>query len=93
MLFRRMPSCPERASDLIRTATAATYQAWLDRYGELPAERLRTEVGICSVASSNPGYCYKRAGWIKDRVVRGKLYLHAPERAADLRPEQGSLFG
>lgn len=24
----------------------------------------------------------KRAGWVKDRVVRGKLYLWAPERGA-----------
>jgi hypothetical protein len=37
---------------------------------------------ISMVRSTNPGYCYKAAGWTVDRVVRGKLYLWAPERAA-----------
>ena len=78
MMFRRLPSCPVLASDLIRTATAATYTAWADRYGALPPERLRTEIGIGAVKSRNPGYCYKVAGYVPDRVVRGKLYLWAP---------------
>lgn len=78
MLFRRLPDCPILASELIRTATLATYEAWADRYGELPMERLRTEVDTRRVASSNPGYCYKVAGWTPDRTVRGKLYLIAP---------------
>jgi len=77
MLFRRMPECPVRASDLVRTATAATYQAWLDRYGSLPDARLRTEVSV-RVKSPNPGYCYKLAGYKLDRKVRGKVYLLAP---------------
>ncbi len=78
MLFRRLPECSERASDLIRTATANTYAAWIERYGALPAERLRTEIGISAVASKHPGYCYLCAGYVKDRVVRDKLYLWAP---------------
>jgi hypothetical protein len=78
MLFRRLPECPLRASDLIRSATDATYDAWFARYGELPQERLRTEIGISAVRSTNPGCCYKAAGYIVDRVVRGKLYLWAP---------------
>lgn len=80
MLFRRLPECSVNASDLIRSATAATYQAWEERYGELPKERLRTEIGLKKVKSSNPGYCYKLAGYTKDRIVRDKLYLWAPER-------------
>ena len=79
MLFRRLPECPVVASELIRTATAATYKAWLDRYGEFPTERLRTEVAIDKVRSSNPGYCYLQAGYTKDRIVRRKLYLWAPD--------------
>lgn len=78
MLFRRMPECPEHASDLVRSATSETYRMWVERYGALPAERLRTEIGIGAVKSSNPGYCYKLAGYTVDRVVCGKLYLWAP---------------
>jgi hypothetical protein len=68
------------ASELIVSATAATYLHWTARYGVLPQERLRTEIGIHSVKSGNPGQCYRIAGWVDDRVVRGKLYMFAPER-------------
>lgn len=78
MLFRNLG--PERSSDLIRSALARTYEEWAARYGQLPTDRLRTEIGIKSVKSSNPGYCYKMAGWVPDRVVRGKLYMWAPDR-------------
>lgn len=80
MLFRRMPTAA-RASDLIRAATEATYRHWAERYGALPAERLRTEIGVAAVQSRNPGYCYLCAGYEKDRIVRGKLYLWAPRPA------------
>ena len=83
MLFRNLGA--GRASDLIKSATAATYAAWVEKYGELPPERLRTEIGIKEVRSTNPGFCYKKAGWEVDRVVRGKLYLWAP--ALDKTPE------
>jgi len=72
-----MPGAP-LASELIKAATEKTYLWWEIKYGELPPERLRTEIGIKEVNSSNPGYCYKMAGYTKDRVVRGKLYLWAP---------------
>ena len=78
MLFRNL-GC-ERSSDLITAAVDQTYKHWINRYGSLPKERLRTEIGIKQIKSSNPGYCYKCAGWTVDRVVRGKLYLWAPER-------------
>src|SRR5690606_11141838 len=55
---------PHLSSDLIRAALPATYAAWIERYGALPPERLRTEVDTRRVRSSNPGYCYKCAGWI-----------------------------
>lgn len=82
MLFRNLGA--GRSSDLIRVATGETYRRWIERYGELPSERLRTEIGIKRIRSTNPGYCYLQAGWVKDRVVRGKLYLWAPERVDDL---------
>lgn len=76
MLFRNLGS--GLSSELIQSALAVTYEQWTLRYGELPAERLRTEIEIGRVRSWNPGYCYKVAGWTVDRVVRGKLYLWAP---------------
>lgn len=78
MLFRRMPTCRWSAKELIEGATDATYRFWEERYGALPPERLRTEIAIGKVKSTNPGYCYKVAGWTKDRITRGKLYLWAP---------------
>lgn len=80
MIFRNLGG--GLSSELIRDALAVTYVEWQRRYGCLPAERLRTEIGIAAVKSPNPGYCYKVAGWTVDRVVRGKLYLWAPEDAA-----------
>jgi hypothetical protein len=77
MMFRNLGD--GLSSDLIRSALAMTYVEWAKRYGSLPSERLRTEVKIDAVKSRNPGYCYKVAGWVPDRVVRGKLYLWAPE--------------
>lgn len=76
MIFRNLGA--GLSSDLIRGALAATYEQWRRRYGSLPAERLRTEIDIRRVRSTNPGFCYKAAGWVPDRTVRGKLYLWAP---------------
>jgi hypothetical protein len=76
MLFRNLG--PHRSSELIRAALERTYQEWIRRYGELPTERLRTEIDVKAVRSSNPGYCYKIAGWEVDRRVGRKLYLWAP---------------
>jgi hypothetical protein len=78
MMFRNLYAGV--ASELIREATTRTYEEWIKRYGALPPERLRTEIGIDRVKSAEPGRCYRLAGWVDDRVVRGKLYLWAPER-------------
>ena len=77
MLFRNLYAGV--ASELIVSATEATYSAWVERYGALPAERLRTEIGITAVKSGDPGRCYRLAGWENDRIVRGKLYMWAPQ--------------
>jgi hypothetical protein len=76
MMFRNLGA--GLSSDLIRSATERTYAEWLDRYHELPAERLRTEIDTRAVQSANPGYCYICAGWEHDRYIRGKRYLFAP---------------
>lgn len=81
MLFRNLYAGV--ANELIMSATDATYAAWLERYGALPTERLRTEIGIAAVKSIDPGRCYRLAGWEDDRVVRGKLYMWAPARPAE----------
>jgi hypothetical protein len=81
MMFRNLGT--KLSSDLIKEATELTYIAWAHRYGELPAERLRTEIDIDAVQSDNPGYCYQMAGWEKDRIVRGKLYMYAPPRTQE----------
>ncbi len=83
MLFRNLGA--GLSSALIVSATAETYFRWAERYGALPPERLRTEIGMREVQSRNPGYCYKVAGWIPDRIVRGKLYLWAPPLPAALQ--------
>jgi hypothetical protein len=83
MLFRNLGA--GLSSDLIRSATFETYRRWRERYGGIPAERLRTEIGIKNVKSKNPGYCYLCAGYTRDRIVRGKLYLWAPAPLAALR--------
>lgn len=81
MVFRNLGA--GLSSDLIRSATDRTYSEWTRRYGTLPSERLRTEIGIKEVRSTNPGCCYLKAGWERDRVVRGKLYLFAPRVQQD----------
>lgn len=76
MLFRNLGA--GLSSDLVREATVATYAEWARRYGELPEERLRTEIGVRSVRSTNPGCCYLKAGWERGPTKRGKLFLFAP---------------
>jgi hypothetical protein len=78
MMFRNLGA--GLSSDLIVEATERTYEEWARRYGCLPVERLRTEIGVREVRSSNPGYCYMMAGWEKGQVKRGKLFLYAPQR-------------
>lgn len=80
-VFRRLPPCPVLASDLIRSATELTYELWQRRYGDLPQARLRTEVDTKRVASRNPGFCYKLAGWKADGGRRSLVYLWAPPPA------------
>ncbi len=77
MMFRNLGA--GLSSELIKAATSATYFFWKQRYGELPSERMRTEIGVRNIRSSNPGYCYQKAGWEKGEVKRGKLFLYAPE--------------
>lgn len=76
MMFRNLGA--GLSSALIREAVEVTYIMWVLKYNSLPTERLRTEIDIRKVRSTNPGCCYLKAGWTRDRTVRGKLYLFAP---------------
>jgi len=69
---------PKLSSDLIRAALDATLREWVRLYGELPEERLRTEVLVNRVRSRNPGYCYQCAGWERGPVRRGVRFFYAP---------------
>jgi hypothetical protein len=56
------------SSDLVRSATIATYIDWLERYRSLPSEQLITEIDVEATAPrrskrSLPGHCYLMAGW------------------------------
>lgn len=72
------------SSKLIVEATSMTYRLWVERYGRAPDEPLRTEIGVGSVRSRNPGYCYLMAGWSRGPIRRGKLIMYAPSRALAL---------
>jgi hypothetical protein len=76
MLFRNLG--PDLSSELIASALQMTYAVWAEKYGRLPAVPLRTEVDIGAIRSTNPGYCYKVAGWTPVKRTRGKIYLIAP---------------
>jgi len=65
-IFRNTSTTP--SSSLIREATARTYKAWIETYGDLPPVPLRTEVDIAATARGRsdknpPGHCYAEAGW------------------------------
>jgi len=55
-VFRRFPDSTEIASALIRTAVGLTAMIW----GDAP---FITYVAVDHIESSNPGYCYKIAGF------------------------------
>lgn len=69
-LFRREPTCPYLASDLIRQAVAAT--RW--KYGDPPDLGMITFVDASKVKSKkNPGYCYIMAGFKHIGYTKGGL--------------------
>lgn len=55
---------PVLASQLIADAERFAWARW-------PGERLYTYVDPASIRSTNPGYCFKRAGWHVCGVTKG----------------------
>lgn len=76
MIFRNLGST--LSSKLILEAVRMTYSEWAKRYGNLPPEVMRTEIDPKKIRGTNPGFCYKMAGFHNARMVRGKLFLDAP---------------
>lgn len=54
------------SSDLIVQAVELTEQLWGP-----PPDGWATWIDTRHVAGTNPGYCFKRAGWVVDRGYRG----------------------
>jgi hypothetical protein len=73
------------ASGLIREAVALTERRWG------PAPLWATYIDRDAVRSSNPGYCFKLAGWQLDRGYRHprlvRLLLPRPHEAPERAPE------
>ena len=65
-LFRNEGSA--RSSELIRAAMVRAWERW-------PGERLYTFVDPREVASPNPGYCFKVAGWRYVRTTPKGLHV------------------
>jgi hypothetical protein len=59
---------PILSSDLIREADDLAWGKWQD-------ERLYTYVNSKSIRSSNPGYCFKMAGWVECGRSAGGLVI------------------
>lgn len=57
-----------RSSDLIQEAMGLAWQRW-------PGVRLFTYVKGSAIRSTNPGYCFKVAGWKKCGVSKGGLVI------------------
>lgn len=66
---------PHLSSDMILEATQIAWDRW-------PAARLYTTVDAKEVRSSNPGYCFLKAGWRKcGRTKTGLVILElSPDR-------------
>jgi len=56
------------SSDLIKEADQLAWQRW-------PERRHFTYVNPCVVKSSNPGYCFIKAGWRKCGLTKGGLII------------------
>lgn len=87
-LFRNEGEC--LSSELIREAVAVTRWRWPD----IPELGMITFVNRDMIRSTNPGYCYQQAGFVKDGHTKGGLYALrlAPEDMPDPLVPAGVLF-
>jgi len=66
-----------------------TYEEWERRYGELPTEQLRTEIDVKRVRSTNPGFCYMMAGWMRGEMKTRQAVLVGTSRCGAVRFTEG----
>jgi hypothetical protein len=59
---------PELSSSLILEAEELAWRRW-------PGERLYTYVAPKKILSRNPGYCFKKAGWVVCGKTKGGLVI------------------
>ena len=86
-LFRNESNGQYLSSDLVRQAVAAT----LWHYGEPPPLGMVTFVDTRHTHSSNPGYCYKQAGWRQVGTTKGGLV--ALQLLPDVMPASEAPLG
>ena len=65
----------QRSSDLIRAADAIAFEKWA-------GERHYTYVKAEKIRSTNPGYCFIKAGWSRIGKTKGGLHILALEPAS-----------
>jgi hypothetical protein len=71
---------PILSSDLIKEAMELAWKRW-------PGERLYTYVNPKKIRSTNPGYCFKIAGWSVCGKSKGGLVIM--EKTAEWKKEMG----
>lgn len=71
---------PHKSSELIQQADACADCCW-------PGERHYTYVNPQAVGSTNPGFCFLRAGWRKCGKTKGGLIVMERIRQASPPPE------
>ncbi len=67
-VFRNEGSGGGRSSDLIRAADVIAFEKW-------PGERHYTYVDPGEIRSTNPGYCFIKAGWRRCGMTKGGLHI------------------
>lgn len=56
------------SSDLIKAAVAVAWDRW-------PGQRLYTYVNPRRIRSTNPGFCFLMAGWVRCGITKRRRYL------------------
>jgi len=98
-LFRREDGCPGNASDMIRSAVAATRMFWKPpELGIVSFVDPEHVPGVIVRGERVYGYCYKRAGWKHVGFTAGGLWAwqQLPEEMPAAAPPVGMqqlLFG
>jgi hypothetical protein len=88
-IFRNETGSGYLSSDLIKYALYATVEEW----GNLPEDGFITYVDPLSVKSDNPGYCFEKAGFVRQpyRSTRGYIAFKTDQDSLNLVLREMSL--